>query len=233
MPVYELIQDYVFPNPEEADKDGLLAIGGDLEVERLVLAYSSGIFPWYSEGQPILWWSPDPRMVLFLPDFKRTKNLGRLVKNGNFSVRFDTNFQEVIKNCSSVPRKNQDGTWITSQMIESFMKLHELGIAHSVETYMEGNLVGGLYGISLGGVFFGESMFHLLTNASKVAIWHLVEQLEAWGFDFIDVQQDTSHLSSLGAKNIDRRKFLNLLDASLKKNTRLGSWTNMNDKQPN
>jgi leucyl/phenylalanyl-tRNA---protein transferase len=228
MPVYELIQEHVFPNPEEAEADGLLAIGGDLDVRRLLIAYASGIFPWYSEGQPILWWSPDPRTVLFLNQFKRTKNLKRLVNSNHFDVRFDTNFKEVIVKCSSVPRKGQDGTWITNSMINAYSKLHEMGYCHSVETYLKNRLVGGLYGVSLGGIFFGESMFHLETDASKVALWHLVDQLLEWDFDMIDVQQDTPHLKSMGAVNLDRRKFLNLLDISLKRNSKVGVWDRIN-----
>lgn len=226
MPVYELIEEHLFPNPEEAEPDGLLAIGGDLNVKRLITAYASGIFPWYSNGQPILWWSPDPRMLLFPADFKKTKNLTRLINSGKYKVRFDTNFLHVIKNCRDVPRKDQKGTWIMDEMIEAYNELHRLGFCHSVETYNENKLVGGLYGISLGGVFFGESMFHLETDASKVALWYLVDQLEAWNFDFIDVQQETAHLKSMGAKPIDRRKFLNLLETSLQKKSKIGQWGN-------
>lgn len=226
MAVYELIKEHVFPNPEDADPDGLLAIGGDLNVKRLLTAYASGIFPWYSVGQPILWWSPDPRMLLNLSDFKRTKSLTRLIRSGKFSVLFDTNFLRVIFYCRDVPRKNQDGTWITDEMIEAYAELHRLGFCHSVETYFEDRLVGGLYGISLGGVFFGESMFHLETDASKVALWYLIDKLQTWDFDFIDVQQETAHLKSMGAKPIERRKFLNLLDTSLQKNSKIGQWVN-------
>lgn len=225
MPVYQLIDEHVFPSPEEADQDGLLAIGGDLDIKRIIVAYASGIYPWYSEGQPILWWSPDPRMVLSPTDFKRTKNLGRLVKSAKFSVRFDTNFNAVINHCKDIPRSGQEGTWITNKMIEAYTELFSLGFCHSVETYIEDKLVGGLYGISLGGVFFGESMFHLETDASKVALWHLVDKLKAWGFDFIDVQQETAHLKRMGAKPIDRRKFLYLLETSLQKKSRIGYWT--------
>lgn len=227
MPVYELIQEHVFPSPEEAEKDGLLAIGGDLDVKRLLLAYASGIFPWYSAGQPILWWSPDPRMVLFPDQFKKSKSLRQLVNRNKFEVRFDVNFKDVISQCSMVPRSEQDGTWITEEMIESYSKLHDLGFCHSVETYLNDELVGGLYGVSLGGVFFGESMFHTVTDASKVALWYLAERLIQWDFDIIDVQQDTQHLKSLGANKIDRRKFLNLLNTSLNKSTKVGDWAKM------
>jgi len=224
MTVYELIQEHVFPNPDAADADGLLAIGGDLNVRRLLLAYASGIFPWYSEGQPILWWSPDPRTVLFPHQFKRTKNLGRLVNKNYFDVKFDHNFKSVINHCSRAPRKGQHGTWITPKMIEAYIELYNLGYCHSVETYLNEKLAGGLYGVSMGGVFYGESMFHLVTDASKVALWHLVERLVEWDFDMIDVQQDTAHLKRMGAVNIDRRKFLNLLAISVKRKSRIGNW---------
>lgn len=227
MPVYELIQEHIFPDPEEAEADGLLAIGGDLDVNRLLLAYASGIFPWYSEGQPILWWSPDPRTVLFLNHFKRTKNLQRLINKNYFDVMFDHDFKSVITSCSKAPRKGQHGTWITNEMIKAYTQLHVLGYCHSVETYLKGKLVGGLYGVSLGGVFFGESMFHVETDASKVALWYLVDRLAEWNFDFIDVQQDTAHLKRMGAENIDRRKFLNLLNISLRKKTKFGNWGNV------
>jgi len=224
MPVYQLPNDILFPDPGMAEEDGLLAVGGDLSVERLLVAYSNGIFPWYSEGQPILWWSPNPRMLLFPKDFKRHKNLRRTIESGKFEVKFDSNFIGVISNCSEISRKEQPGTWITSEMKAAYIRLHQLGFAHSVETYLEGKLVGGLYGISLGGVFFGESMFHLVSDASKVALWYLVDRVLDWGFDFVDVQQDTGHLRSLGAMTIERKKFLILLNESLKKETIRGSW---------
>ncbi len=224
MPVYQLPNDILFPDPGMAEEDGLLAVGGDLSVERLLVAYSNGIFPWYSEGQPILWWSPNPRMLLFPKDFKRHKNLWRTIESGKFEVKFDSNFIGVISNCSEISRKEQPGTWITSEMKAAYIRLHQLGFAHSVETYLEGKLVGGLYGISLGGVFFGESMFHLVSDASKVALWYLVDRVLDWGFDFVDVQQDTGHLRSLGAMTIERKKFLILLNESLKKETIRGSW---------
>jgi leucyl/phenylalanyl-tRNA--protein transferase len=166
-------------------------------------------------------------MILYPADFKKTKNLTRLRNKEKFKVRFDTDFSAVINYCRKVPRKEQDGTWITDEMIDAYTDLYHLGYCHSVETYQEDRLVGGLYGVSLGGVFFGESMFHLETDASKVALWYLVDQLEAWKFDFIDVQQETAHLKSLGAKPMDRRKFLNLLETSLQKRSKIGKWTNL------
>jgi leucyl/phenylalanyl-tRNA--protein transferase len=224
MPIFALPDEVVFPDPELSEPDGLLAVGGDLGRERLLAAYSLGIFPWYSEGQPVLWYSPDPRMLLFPNRFRKHKNLRRTVESGKFDVRFDHDFRTVIEKCALTPRKGYDGTWITEDMKDAYLDLHNAGFGHSAETYFEGKLVGGLYGLSLGGVFFGESMFHEMTDASKVALWHLVERLREWQFDFIDVQQETNHLRSLGAQPVDRRKFLLLLSKSLKRDTRKGSW---------
>jgi leucyl/phenylalanyl-tRNA--protein transferase len=212
MPVYQLPDnDLVFPHPSLANPDGLLAVGGDLSPERLILAYSNGIFPWFSEGEPLLWWSPDPRAVLFPEKFKRHKSLRLLVQSNRFEVTFDKDFRNVIRECSKVERKGQEGTWITKNMIEAYVKLHEMGIAHSVETWEKGKLAGGLYGVMLGKVFFGESMFHKKSNASKVAFWYLIEKLIAMDVKVIDVQQDTQHLRSLGAELIPRSEFLNML----------------------
>lgn len=214
-----------FPSPLLSDRDGFLAFGGNLQPASLRKAYSMGIFPWYSEGQPILWWSPNPRMVLFPKEFKRHKNLRKSVNNGIFEVRFDTNFKDVIKHCSLAPRPGQDGTWITEEMEAAYIHLHKLGYAHSVETYVEGKLVGGLYGLSFGNIFFGESMFHTQKDASKVALWHLVERLLEWDFALIDVQQETEHLKSLGAKAIERKLFLEILEKSIENETKKGKWT--------
>ncbi len=225
MPVYRLNDSYTFPNPELAEPDGLLAIGGDLSLERLVAAYSNGIFPWFGIGDPILWWSPNPRMVLLPKDFKRHKSLKKVINSNIFKVTFDCRFNEVIELCSAVPREAQEGeTWITDDMKEAYINLYHKGIAHSVETYFNDDLVGGLYGISLGGCFFGESMFHKKTDASKVALWHLVDRLLDWEFDMVDVQQETNHLKSMGASPIIRKDFLNLLSASLEKESTIGSW---------
>ena len=212
MPVFQLPEEIVFPKPELAEPDGLLAVGGDLSPERLLTAYAHGIFPWYSQGQPVLWWSPDPRLVLFPEEFKRHKNLRRLVKSGKFSVTLDADFESVIEACSRVERPGQEGTWITPAMQKAYTRLHRLGFAHSVECRLAGKLVGGLYGVALGKVFFGESMFHTVTDASKVALWHLVDFLLENGFKLIDAQQDTPHLRSLGARTIPRREFLKLLE---------------------
>jgi len=233
MPVYQLIDEYIFPDPALCEPDGLLAIGGDLSKGRLIEAYSKGIFPWYSEGQPIMWWSPDPRMVLFPENFIRHKNLRKTIVSNKFVVSFDSMFEQVIEQCSSVPRKNQDGdTWITDEMKNAYIELHKAGIAHSVEVCFQNKLVGGLYGLSLGGCFFGESMFHTVNDASKVALWYLVDRLSAWEFNIIDVQQETNHLKSMGATAIDRKEFLLLLSDSVKKESFIGSWTNLNDYEP-
>lgn len=228
MPVYQLIDKYIFPDTELSEPNGLLAIGGDLSKGRLIEAYSRGIFPWYSEGQPIMWWSPNPRMVLFPENFKRHKNLRKTIHSNKFEVSFDQNFVQVIEQCSSIPRKNQDDdTWITDEMKNAYIDLHKNGIAHSVEVNYRNKLVGGLYGLSLGKCFFGESMFHKLTDASKVALWYLVDLLLEWQYDIIDVQQETNHLKSLGATAIDRKEFLLLLSDSVKKEGVVGSWHNL------
>jgi leucyl/phenylalanyl-tRNA--protein transferase len=214
-----------FPEPSLAGEDGLLASGGTLEPEVLLEAYSRGIFPWYSEGSPILWWSPDPRMILSPYDLKVSKSLSQTIRRKEFEIRIDTAFQEVIRHCSHQPRPGQEGTWITSRMIEAYIRLHENGYAHSFESWKAGRLVGGLYGISLGRAFFGESMFHLERDASKVALCHLVEYAKENSFDFIDAQQSTDHLRSLGAREITREKFLKVLQKTISKETIRGSWT--------
>ncbi len=224
MTVFRLDEDNIFPLPELAEEDGLLAVGGDLSPERLINAYANGIFPWYSDDSPILWWSPNPRMLLFPKEFKRNKSLRRLVKKGIYEVRFDNDFEGVIRNCAIAKRENQDGSWITEDMVNAYKRLHELGIAHSVETYIENKLVGGLYGVAIGKAFFGESMFHTKTDASKVALWHLVDRLLDWEFDFIDVQQETNHLKSMGAKAMEREKFLILLEIAVKKKGIINKW---------
>ncbi len=224
MPVYALNKEIIFPDPNLADEQGLLAIGGDLIPERLVLAYANGIFPWYSDGDPILWWSPDPRMVLYPADFKMSKSFRQTLKNSNFEVRFDTDFKNVIDKCAKVPRYGEDGTWITDEMKQAYYSLHKSGLAHSVETYRNNKLVGGLYGISLGRAFFGESMFHIERDASKVALYYLVERAKEWKFRFIDAQIETDHLKSLGAVSISRVKYLNILKEVIKWPTKRGIW---------
>ncbi len=215
MPVFQLSDEPVFPRPELAEPDGLLAIGGDLSPPRILQAYASGIFPWYSENQPILWWSPNSRMVLFPEEFKRHKSLRRLVRSGEFGVTMDTDFTGVIEACSKAERKGQEGTWITKEMQEAYIRLFELGYAHSVECRIDEKLAGGLYGIALGKIFFGESMFHHVTDASKVALWHLVDYLLENDFKLIDAQQDTPHLRNLGARLISREEFLKILKENI------------------
>lgn len=214
----------IFSDPLLTDADGLLAVGGNLEIATLVQAYSKGIFPWYEEGSPILWWSPDPRMVLFPGKLKVSKSLWQTIHSGKFRITFDSAFNEVIENCARVRRRGQNGTWITRDMMAAYKKLHTAGYAHSVEVYCRNELAGGLYGVSLGRVFFGESMFYLIKDASKVALYYLVEKLVSWDFDLIDAQQSTSHLKSLGAEEIPRKKFLEILKKSLKKETIRGRW---------
>jgi len=225
MPVYRLGPDLAFPPPEEAEPSGLLAVGGDLRPERLLLAYSMGIFPWYDEEQPILWHSPDPRHVLLPSDLAVSRTLRRVLKRAAFAVTLDTAFEDVIRACAEGPRKNDPGTWITKDMIDAYCRLFELGFAHSAEAWEEGELAGGLYGVSLGGCFFGESMFARRTEASKVAFVTLVRQLAAWDFDVIDCQVYTDHLARFGATPWSRRRFLEALDASLARPTRRGRWS--------
>ena len=202
-----------FPDPEIADQDGLLAVGGDLSVKRLMHAYRSGIFPWFEEGQPILWWSPNPRMVLFPKKLKVSKSLQKTINKKKFTITFNSCFSEVIKNCSQIKREGQQGTWITSSMEEAYINLHQLGFATSVEVWYEDELVGGLYGIELAykKVFCGESMFSKMSDASKVAFYYLVVFIKTKNYQFIDCQMYTAHLESLGAEEISREEFLKYL----------------------
>lgn len=214
-----------FPNPRDAGEEGLLAYGGDLNPNRILKAYRNGIFPWFNPDDPILWWSPNPRMLLYPQDFKTSKSFRRVLRNKGFEVKFDSNFEAVIDYCGEVPREGQEGTWITNEMKEAYLELHHMGFAHSVETYYEGALVGGLYGIAMGGGFFGESMFSLVPNASKVAINALSNICVKRGYDFIDCQVETPHLIKWGAKLVERDTFLDELEETLKKSTDFGSWS--------
>jgi len=220
MAIFRLDKKLAFPDPSYAEKEGILAVGGDLSVDRLILAYANGIFPWYGKGSPILWWSPDPRMVLFPGDLKVSDSMRQLIKSGKYACTFDREFEKVIGHCATVPRKDQESTWITNDLMRAYIRLHREGYAHSVETWYEGKLVGGLYGISLGRAFFGESMFHIMRDASKFALYTLVQQLRKWEFGIIDAQQETQHLKSLGAISISRNEFMNILGETVYQNQR-------------
>ncbi|HTZ18039.1 MAG TPA: leucyl/phenylalanyl-tRNA--protein transferase [Dissulfurispiraceae bacterium] len=212
MAVFRLTDDLTFPPPELAEKSGLLAVGGDLSTDRLVLAYSMGIFPWYSDGYPILWWSPDPRLVLLPEELQISRSLRQAIKKGIYKITIDKAFDRVIRECSEIPRKHEDGTWITHDMIVAYMGLHSAGYAHSVEAWLGDELAGGLYGVLLGRAFFGESMFARKSNASKVAFALLVRQLGEGGIELIDCQVTTSHLKQFGAREMPRSEFLKRLE---------------------
>jgi leucyl/phenylalanyl-tRNA--protein transferase len=224
MPVYRLDHRLVFPPPDEAE-DGLLAVGGDLRPERLLIAYARGIFPWYGEGLPILWHSPDPRMVLLADRLIVNRSLAKTIRRRPYRVELDRAFADVVRRCAAVPRPGQDGTWITEDMIAAYVALHELGYAHTAEAWEGDRLVGGVYGVSLGGAFFGESMFADRPDASKVAFVALVEQLARWGIGLIDCQVHTEHLERFGAEEWPRPRFLAALATALEAPTRKGRWT--------
>jgi len=218
-------RDFRFPPVEQASPEGLLAFGGDLRPERLLEAYRHGIFPWYNDDQPILWWSPDPRAVLFPEKLHVSRSLNRSLRSNRFTATLDRCFQEVMTQCAGPrPQYPEGGTWITPAMIEAYTRLHELGYAHSVETWLEHRLVGGLYGVALGGAFFAESMFTLVDDASKVALVLLVRQLQSWNFRIIDCQQSSPHVMRFGAEEIPRRDFLDHLTAALALPERRGNW---------
>ena len=199
-------ETYDFPDPNTANEDGIVAWGGDLQPSRLLNAYKSGIFPWNTEKDPLIWWSPNPRLIMELNNFKISRSLKKSIKK--FTYKFDTNFTQVLNNCSNTPRHNQDGTWLHKQLRESFSILHNAGYAHSVESYLDDKLVGGLYGIVVGKIFCGESMFSHVSDASKSAYAVLIKHLKKWGYDFVDCQVPTEHLKSLGAHEVDREYFL-------------------------
>lgn len=224
MPVYRLPAALVFPPCHDAEPDGLLAVGGDLSPERLLLAYRTGIFPWYSSDTPILWWSPDPRLVLFPSEIKISRSLGRVLKKKRYRVTFDRAFRTVMQTCGAIRRKDGEGTWIVPEMVDAYCRLHELGHAHSVESWEGEELVGGLYGVALGRVFFGESMFALRPDASKVALVHLVNRLRERRYELIDCQVTTAHLKRLGAREIPRGLFLMYLSRALRAPMDRGPW---------
>ncbi len=209
--MYLLNEEIIFPPIELADEEGFLAIGGDLSVQRLLLAYRSGIFPWYSEDEPICWYSPNPRFVLFPQEMKVSKSMQQVINRKTFAFSINTSFEEVITNCKNVYRPGQGGTWISGEMRAAYINLHELGYAHSAEAWCDGELVGGLYGIRLGNIFFGESMFSLQSNASKFAFIRYVQQLQSENIQLIDCQLHTNHLESLGARMISREDFKSFL----------------------
>ncbi|NRS87238.1 leucyl/phenylalanyl-tRNA--protein transferase [Flavobacterium sp. 7E] len=209
--MYYLSQDLFFPDVSLTHSSGIIALGGDLSPQRLLLAYKSGIFPWFEDGEPITWWSPNPRMVLFLDELVVTKSMRKILNRDTFTVTFNQNFREVIANCQQIKRDGQNGTWITNDMIEAYCKLHEVGIAKSVEVWQDGQIVGGLYGIDLGHIFCGESMFSKVSNASKVAFITLVRHLKQENYKLLDCQVYNEHLESLGCREIPRKDFISIL----------------------
>jgi leucyl/phenylalanyl-tRNA--protein transferase len=216
MALYYLNDEIWFPDVDEALEDGLLAIGGALETDRLLLAYRNGIFPWFNDDELPMWWSPDPRFVLFPDELKVSKSMKQLLRRNAFDFRTDTSFEQVIRNCQKAYRKDQDGTWITEEIVSAYSKLHQLGYAHCAEAWKDGELVGGLYGIRMGRMFFGESMFSKVSNASKYAFIKYVQQLQQEGVELIDCQVYTVHLESLGAKMIPRKTFIDLVNSNTK-----------------
>ena len=221
--IFNLPKEIIFPPVELAEPNGMLAVGGDLSAERLIAAYKLGIFPWFSEGSPILWWSPDPRFVLYPDEIKISRSMKQIMNRDFFKITYDAAFGDVINNCRR-QRKNQNHTWITDGMEESYTELHAMGFAHSVETWHNGILAGGLYGVSIGKIFFGESMFANVSNASKAALITLSLKLQSLGFDCIDCQVYTEHLNSMGGRSIPRDDFMNLITSSVKGETILGNW---------
>ena len=213
-----------FPDPRLASDEGLLAYGGDLSSHRLLFAYKKGIFPWYSKGDPILWWSPNPRLLLYPDKFIVRKSFRRVLRSGKFTVTFDKHFSEVIAHCATVYREGQEASWIVDEIIEAYTRLYEEGFAHSVEVHKEGKLVGGLYGIAFGKAFFGESMFSLVSDASKVAFKALSDVLGSKGYDFIDCQMKTDHMMRLGAETVPRDIFLDALEETIVKPMDVGHW---------
>ncbi|MCF6246775.1 MAG: leucyl/phenylalanyl-tRNA--protein transferase [Desulfobacula sp.] len=224
MPLFRLSKRLDFPPAWLARSDGLLCIGGDLCSKRLILAYQNGIFPWFSNEEPILWWSPDPRLVLFPDDIHVSKSLKKKIRSNQFNITIDNAFEQTIMSCAHPREKGQDGTWLVEEMIDGYLNLHDKGHAHSIETWKDGKLVGGLYGVCLGGSFFGESMFSFDADTSKLALVALAKLLGHHGFDLIDCQVTTSHLLSMGATQIPRNHFLNIITPSVKKKYTKNIW---------
>ena len=224
MPVYRLPSEPLFPPASEAEPSGLLAVGGDLSPERLLAAYSEGIFPWYSEGEPLLWFSPDPRMVLLTDRLRPDRGMRRTLKKADFDLRLDGDFELVMKACAEQPRPGAPGTWITRDMVRAYCRLHELGFAHSAEAWRDDELVGGVYGVSVGGYFAGESMFHRRSGASIAALVALLLQLRAWGVTLFDCQTYSAHVARLGARPWPRRRFIHELRRAWHRPTRRGRW---------
>lgn len=216
MAVFKLPKEIIFPDPELSDEDGLLAIGGDLSLERLILAYCNGIFPWYNKGEPILWWCPKPRFIIIPNEIKVSKSMKKIIKKNEFKVTFNNDFEEVINNCKTLRETNGEGTWITDEMKNAYINLFNHGYAMSVEAYIGEQLVGGLYGVKIGKCFFGESMFSKVSNGSKIALIKLAEKLTSEDFIFIDCQMHTNHLESMGGKFVDWSIFKELLNKGLK-----------------
>ena len=225
MPVYLLPVEPLFPPPSEAEPDGLLAVGGDLSPERLINAYAEGIFPWFRDDEDIFWFSPDPRMVLFPEALRISASLHRVIRSNKFLMTADEDFGGVIHACAEAARPGQDGSWIDEEFIKGYSELHELGFAHSFEVWQEDVLVGGLYGVSIGRAFFGESMFYKVANASKVAFYHMVEKIKTWQFHFIDCQVETDLLKQFGASPVPRAEYLERLKTALDFPTQKGPWT--------
>jgi len=232
MPVYRLTDQIAFPNPSLATQEGLLAVGGDLSPERLLFAYSLGIFPWYGEDEPILWWAPDPRLVLFPNEIHVSRSLKKTLRQCRFSLRLDTAFRDVIRLCAEVRTSKNEPTWLLPEMMEAYSLLHDMGYAHCVEAWQQNQLVGGLYGVSLGRGFFAESMFHLATDASKVALAFLASWLLRRDFLFMDCQVATAHMQRMGARQISRKLFTGLLEKALKAPTLRGKWSAAENNLP-
>ena len=225
MPVFRIPEEHLFPHPSLAEADGLLGVGGDLHPGRLLLAYANGIFPWYNQGQPILWFSPNPRFILHPQDLKVGRSLKKRIRRRDYEIRLDSAFAEVIRGCKEAYRPGQRGTWITPDMEAAYIELHRLGYAHSAEAWLDGELVGGLYGVALGGLFSGESMFARKSDASKMAFVWLVRQLAAWNFSLVDCQVRTDHLARFGASDMPRQRYLDTLRELLDEDGRPGLWS--------